>query len=77
MRKSIRKGALIDLLLVNRESLLSEVEIGGLFGNSDYEILKYKISGDRRKTATKISTLDLKKQISDFSMNLIVASPEN
>lgn len=59
LREPSRKGVLLGLLLVNREGLVSEVAIGGLLGHSDLEVVKFKIIGDRRKTVTKTSTLDL------------------
>ena len=51
-REPTRKGALLDLLLVNREGLVSEVAIGGHLGHSDHEAVKFKIFGDRRKTVS-------------------------
>lgn len=54
----IRKRALLDLILVNRESLMDEMAISAHRGNNDHEVVKFKILGDRRKTATKTSTLN-------------------
>ncbi|GAB0207049.1 ubiquitin-associated protein 1 [Grus japonensis] len=59
LKEPTRKGALLDLLLVNREGLVGEVAIGGCLGHSDHEVVEFKIFGDRRKTATKTSTLDM------------------
>ncbi|GAB0206625.1 mitochondrial enolase superfamily member 1 [Grus japonensis] len=59
LKEPMRKGALLDLLLVNREGLVGEVAIGGRLGHSDHEVVEFKIFGDRRKTATKTSTLDM------------------
>ncbi|GAB0203307.1 hypothetical protein GRJ2_002796300 [Grus japonensis] len=59
LKEPTRKGALLDLLLVNREGLVGEVAIGGRLGHSDHEVVEFKIFGDRRKTATKTSTLDM------------------
>ncbi|GAB0202528.1 mitochondrial enolase superfamily member 1 [Grus japonensis] len=59
LKEPTRKGALLDLLLMNREGLLGEMAIGGCLGHSDHEVVEFKIFGDRRKTATKTSTLDM------------------
>lgn len=34
--------------------------VGGLFADRDHEAVEFKISGDRRKTASKASTLDMR-----------------
>ena len=62
----MRKGATLDLLLVNREGLVGEVANGGCLGRSDHEVVEFKIFGDRRKTATKTSTLNMGK--ADFGL---------
>lgn len=58
LRKPTRKGALLDLLLVNREGLVGKMVIGGCLGHNDQEVVEFKIFGDRRKTTTKTSTLE-------------------
>ena len=35
-----REGALLDLLLVNREELVGEVKVGGCLGCSDHEMIE-------------------------------------
>lgn len=43
--------------------------VGGLFGDRDHEVIDFKISGDRRKTASKASILDmLDMRRSDFRL---------
>ncbi|GAB0180024.1 hypothetical protein GRJ2_000467700 [Grus japonensis] len=66
LKEPTRKGALLDLLLMNREGLMGEVAIGGHLGHSDHEVVEFKIFGDRRKTATKTSTLDMRR--ADFRL---------
>ncbi|KFQ96526.1 Fatty aldehyde dehydrogenase, partial [Nipponia nippon] len=56
-----RKGAFLDLLLTSREGLVGEVPIGGCFGRRDHEAVKFKIYGNRRKTASRTSALDTKR----------------
>ena len=64
LREPTRKGALLDLLLENREGLVGDVAIGGC--HSDHEVVEFRIYGDRRKTATKTSALDMGK--ADFRL---------
>ncbi|KAJ7395040.1 adaptin ear-binding coat-associated protein 1 [Pitangus sulphuratus] len=61
LRDPTWKGALLDLLLVNRVDLLRKVEIGGHLGHSDHKVIEFKISVDRRKSASKTSTLDMRR----------------
>ncbi|RMC15443.1 hypothetical protein DUI87_07634 [Hirundo rustica rustica] len=42
--------------------LMSEVEIGSRLGHSDHKAIKFKISVDRRKSASKTSTLYRKRE---------------
>jgi len=59
LREPTRKGALLDLLLENREGLVGDVAIGGHLGHNDHEVVEFEIFGDRRKTATKTSVLNM------------------
>ena len=58
LREMTRKGALLDLLFVNREGLMGQVVIGGCLGHSDHEVFDFQIVCDRRKTASKTLALD-------------------
>lgn len=48
LREPNRKDALLDLLFVIREGLVSKVEIGGHLGQSDRAV-KFKVSADSKK----------------------------
>ncbi|MGZ7263549.1 hypothetical protein ACXWQS_09520, partial [Streptococcus pyogenes] len=45
---------------------VGDVVIGGRLGHSDHEVVEFKIYGDRRKSATKTSSLDMGK--ADFRL---------
>lgn len=45
---------------------MDKMAIGGQLGHSDHVILDIRIIGDKRKTATKTSTLDMGK--ADFTL---------
>ncbi|KAJ7406063.1 hypothetical protein WISP_136041 [Willisornis vidua] len=46
--------------------LVSKVEMGGHLGQSDHEVIEFKISVERRKSASKTSTLDMRR--ADFRL---------
>lgn len=50
-------GSIFEIF--NRKGLVGELVIGGYLVHSDHEVVKFKILGDRRKTTTKSSTLDI------------------
>ena len=66
LRELTRKGALLDLLFVNRKGLVGKVVIGGCLGHSDHDVVEFQIVGDRRKTSSKTSTLDMGR--ADFGL---------
>ncbi|KAJ7417020.1 rna-directed dna polymerase from mobile element jockey-like [Pitangus sulphuratus] len=65
-RESTWKDALLDLLLVNKEDLMSKVEIGNCLGHSSHKVIEFKISVNGRKCASKTSTLDIRR--ADFRL---------
>ncbi|KAJ7399383.1 hypothetical protein BTVI_115488 [Pitangus sulphuratus] len=60
------KGALLDIMLVNRVDLVSKAQIGDRLGHSDHEVIEFKISVNRKKSANKSSTLDVRR--ADFRL---------
>lgn len=58
LREITREGVLLP---VHRQGLMGEVSVDGHLGHSDQEVVEFKVFGDRRKTATKSSTLDMGK----------------
>lgn len=58
------KDTLLDLLLVNREDFVSKVGVGSCSGHCNHEAIKFKISFDGRKSASKTPTLAMRR---DFS----------
>ncbi|PKU41684.1 rna-directed dna polymerase from mobile element hypothetical protein [Limosa lapponica baueri] len=61
-----RESALLDLLLVNREGLVGNVEVGGCLGQSDNEIIEFSILAEARQGARRTATLDFRK--ADFGL---------
>lgn len=55
------KDTLLDLLLVNREDFVSKVGVGSCSSHCSHEAIEFKISFDRRKSASKTSTLAMRR----------------
>lgn len=66
LREPTGKGAPLGLLFVNREGLAGKVAIGGRLDHSHHQAAEFQVVGDRRKTASKTSTLDLGR--ADFGL---------
>lgn len=75
LRELIRKGAFPGLLLINREGVMGEVGIGNNFGHSDHEVVEVQIFGDRRKTVTKTSTLNIGRVDFRLLRELVTKNP--
>jgi len=55
------KGALLDLVLTNKEGLVEDVKAGGRLGCSDHEIVEFRILRGRSRAISRIKTLDFKR----------------
>jgi len=44
-----RKGALLDLVLTNKEGLVEDVKVGGRLGCSDHEMVEFRIPAWRKQ----------------------------
>ncbi|KAJ7404952.1 hypothetical protein WISP_142594 [Willisornis vidua] len=60
------KDALPGLLLASRVDLTSKVEIGGCLDHSNYDLMEFKISVNRSKSAMKTLILDMRR--ADFRL---------
>ncbi|KAF1487797.1 hypothetical protein FQV18_0002667, partial [Eudyptula minor novaehollandiae] len=58
LRELSKKGALLDLLFVNRDGCMGEVMVGGCLVHSDHETVEFKIFGNTRKTVSRDATVD-------------------
>ena len=70
-----REGALLDLLLVNREELLGEVKVGGCLGCSDCEMIELSILGETKRGVSKTATLDFRRANFDLFKRLVNQIP--
>lgn len=58
-------------MLVNSVDLKSEVEISGCLGHSDHNGVELKISVDRKKSVSKIPTLNIGRADSRLLWELV------
>lgn len=61
-----RGDVLLDLLLTNKEKLLSDVIVKGRLGCSDKKMVELKILTEMKKRKRRITALDLRR--TDFSL---------
>jgi len=56
-----RKGALLDLVLTNKEGLVEDAKVGGRLGCSDHEMVEFRILRGGSRAKSRIKTLDLRR----------------
>ncbi|GAB0184760.1 hypothetical protein GRJ2_000941300 [Grus japonensis] len=62
----MRRGAMLDLILTNKEGLVGDVKLKGSLGCSDHEIVEFKILRAMRRVHSKLTTLDFRR--ADFGL---------
>jgi len=62
----MRRGAMLDPALTNKEGLVGNEKLQGSLGCSDHEMVEFKILREARRAHSKITTLDFRK--ADFSL---------
>ena len=60
MEEPTRKGALLDLVLTNKEGLVEDVKVGGRLSCSDHEMVEFRVPRGGSRAIRKIKTLDLR-----------------
>jgi len=61
-----RRGAMLYLVLTNKEELVGNVEVRGSLGCSDHEMVEFKILRAARRVHSKLTTLDFGR--ADFGL---------
>ena len=56
-----RKGALLDIVLTNKEGLVEDVKVGGRLGCSDHEMVEFRNLCGGSRAVSRIKTLDLRR----------------
>ena len=66
VREPMRGSKILDLLFVNRESLVGDVKVRGHLGQSDHEILDFLILVEPWRGVNRTATLDFQR--ADFGL---------
>ncbi|KAJ7407514.1 hypothetical protein BTVI_63030 [Pitangus sulphuratus] len=61
-----RRGAMLDLVLSNKEGLVGNVKLKGSLGCSDHEMVEFEILRATRRAHSKLTTLDFRT--ADFDL---------
>ncbi|PKU32103.1 dtw domain-containing protein 2 [Limosa lapponica baueri] len=66
VEEPMRRKAMLDLVITNKEGLVGNVKLKGSLGCSDHEIVEFKILRAARRVRSKLTTLDFKR--ADFGL---------
>ena len=61
VEEQTRKGALLDLVLTNKEGLVEDVKVGGRLGCSEHEMVEFRMLRGGSRAINMIKTLDLRR----------------
>jgi len=61
VEEATRKGALLDLVLKNKEGLVEDVKSGGSLGCSDHEMVNFRFLRGGSRALSRIKTLDFRR----------------
>ncbi|GAB0179410.1 hypothetical protein GRJ2_000406300 [Grus japonensis] len=64
-----RRGAMLDLVLTNKDGLVGNVKLKGNLGCSDHEMVEHKILRAARKAHSKLTALDFRR--ADFDLGIV------
>ena len=62
----MKRGAMLDLALTNKEGLVGNVKLKGSLGCSDHEMVEFKMLRAARRAHSKLATLDFTR--ADFGL---------
>ncbi|GAB0209334.1 hypothetical protein GRJ2_003399100 [Grus japonensis] len=66
IEEPMRRGAVLDLVLPNKEGLVGNVKFKGSLGCSEHEMVEFKILRAARRAHSKLTTLDFRR--ADFGL---------
>lgn len=61
IEEPMRKGAMLDLILTNKEKFLENVKVKRNLSCSDHELVEFKILRAEKRAYSKVSVLDFRK----------------
>ncbi|GAB0206807.1 hypothetical protein GRJ2_003146300 [Grus japonensis] len=66
IEEPMRRGAMLDLVLTNKEGLVGDVKLKGSLGCSDHKMVEFRILRAVRRACSKLTTLDFRR--ADFGL---------
>ncbi|GAB0185700.1 hypothetical protein GRJ2_001035300 [Grus japonensis] len=66
IEEPMRRGAMLDLVLTNKEGQVGNVKLKGSLGCSDHKMVEFKILRAARRVHSKLTTLDFRR--ADFGL---------
>ena len=66
IEEPMRRGAMPDLILTNKEGLVGDVKLKGSLGCIDHEMVEFRILRAARRVHSKLTTLDFRR--ADFGL---------
>ncbi|GAB0183945.1 mitochondrial enolase superfamily member 1 [Grus japonensis] len=66
IEEPMRRGAMLDLILTNKEGLVGDVKLKGSLGCSDHKMVEFRILRAARRACSKLNTLDFREQTGLF-----------
>ncbi|GAB0192596.1 hypothetical protein GRJ2_001724900 [Grus japonensis] len=75
IEKPTRRGAMLDLVLTNKEGLVGNVKLKGSFDYSDHEMVEFKILRAVRRAHSKLTALDFSRADFGFFRDLLGRIP--
>ncbi|GAB0205782.1 hypothetical protein GRJ2_003043800 [Grus japonensis] len=70
-----RRGAMLDLVLINEEGLVGDVKLKGSLGCSDHKMVEFRILRAARRVCSKLTTLDFRRADFDLFRDLLGRIP--
>lgn len=77
MEELLRKSAMMDFVLTNKEGLVGNVKLKGSLSCSSQELVEFKILGATKRLHSKLSALDFRRAESGLFKELLSRLPWN
>jgi len=61
LEEPMRRGALLDLVLMDKKGLVENVKVGGSLGSSDHEMVNFRILGGGSRAISRNKILDFRR----------------
>ncbi|GAB0179062.1 hypothetical protein GRJ2_000371500 [Grus japonensis] len=75
IEEPMRRGAMLDLILTNKEGLVGDVKLKGSLGCSDHKMVEFRILRAVRRAHSKLTALDFRRADSGLFRDLLARIP--